>query len=159
MQVVRNRARKGDEARDKSNLEVARKQYVTAYEKGEEIEAKNPYRMRVKIPKDLMLNILSEITTASLELHDYESVLRYAEEMTKVESSFFVLLKRGRGKEMIEYAKEAFYTACYSKAVAYQKQGNTKGAIQEFEIAFLCNSGCAATYYQLKELKRRCPEM
>ena len=168
LQVVRVRASKGDEARDKQDFILVRKQWVTAYERTQNKEILYPFHLCV--PKDLILDILSKITTASLELHDYGSVQKYAEDIMAVEPSFFTFLTADPSisrnprpgfvpfKVRIQYAIEAFYTASYSKAVGYQKQGNIRAAIQEFEKALLCNSGCAATFYQLEELRRRCPE-
>ena len=173
LQVVRVRASKGDEAHDKQNFILARKQWATAYERIQNI-AKTHHPFRLSVPNDLILDILSKITTASLELHDYGSVQKYAEEIIAVEPSFFTILTvvplrrripgvypaPGYVPEIvrIQYAKEAFYTASYCKAVAYQKQGNIRAAIQEFRNALLCDSGCVATFYQLEELRRRCPE-
>ena len=155
--MIRDRARKGDEAHDKHNLVLARKQYITAYERMPDWRGSGP-PFWFKVPKDLIFDILSKITTASLELHDYESVLRWAEEITKVDWSVLTILKIGRDKKPVEYAKETFYLAYYSMAVVYQKQGKIGAAIQAFEDAFLCNGGCHATYYQLEELKRRSSE-
>ena len=52
------------------------------------------------------------------------------------------------------YAKNAFWTAYYSKGAAFLKQGKFKAAIRNFENAVLCDDGCHATYYQLEASKR-----
>ena len=154
IQVVRNRAIKGDQARDSNNFILARKQYITAYEKVQKIRTDClPYYL--SIPKDLILDILSKITTISLELHDYESTRHWADTLRCVETCFLERFTDVAYTDQLAYAKEAFYTAYYSKAVVYQKQGKINSAIENFENALICDGGCAATYYQLEALKRR----
>ena len=52
----------------------------------------------------------------------------------------------------VAYAKVFFYTAYYNKAVAFEKQGKIKEAVDNFENALTCNRGCHATCYQLGTL-------
>lgn len=156
LQVVHDRASKGDQARNNTNFELAREKYIIAYDKARKIEPTDPHWLQV--PGEVILDILSKLTTASLELHDFESVQHWAAEILAVEPYFLTNLTVTTCKDRMEYAREAFHTAYYSKAVVYQKQGNFRAAIQDFEDAFLCDGGCAATFYQLQALKRQYPE-
>ena len=56
------------------------------------------------------------------------------------------------------HAKNAFWTAYYCEGAAFQKQGNFKAAIRNFESAMLCNDCCHASYYQL-EASRKADEL
>lgn len=49
----------------------------------------------------------------------------------------------------MNHGREAYYTACYCKAVAFQRMGRTRAAIRYFTDALVCDDGCETTYWQL----------
>lgn len=149
--VASNRKTKGDEAFANHELTRAQRYYAAAYDKVQNI---NSVSHQI-VPTSLTSEVLSKLITTSLELNDSNNVHRYADDILATESRCWWSYKDIYRKDSDVYTRETFYTAYYSKAVAFQNDGKFDAAIRNFENAWLCDSRCEATYYQLRNLKQR----
>ena len=138
---------------------LARQKYESAYAK---IQSPEITKLKCRVcdwqaQSPTELEILSALTTVSLELEDYESVHRWAEVITDHEPCFLYDFTDNDGfhRYRVEYLREAYHTACYCKAVAFSKIGRTRAAIRYFTDAMVCADGRdEATYWQLEFLKQ-----
>ena len=99
------------------------------------------------------MGVLSDLTTLCLEVNDFENVHRWADALLASEPDYLWYGQRPGYDYIAARSGKACHTAYYSKAFAFQKQGDLNAAIQKFTNASLCDSSCHATYYQLEALK------
>ena len=93
----------------------------------------------------------------SLKTSDYGAVHHWADKIIDLEENFLHHWRYAASvyvRRYIHYAAEAYYTAYYSKAVAFQKIGDLENAMDNFRGALFTNGGCHASWYQLENLKQ-----
>ena len=156
--MARHLIAKGDEAYWHNDFALSRESYEAALGKIQNYEDTLrlfwTYHSCYRDATDLRLEILSKLTTASLELSDFENVHRWADTIIALDLRFWDHHKHRDYADWVLYARNEFYTAHYCKAVVYQKQLKFTAAVRNFELALMCSTVCRATYYQLEALKQ-----
>ena len=158
------RRAKGDEAFSANNFVLAHRYLEAAYASVRKINStvwnggndghyhySSPNR---SVSPNLVTEVLTKLTIASLELNDFDQVHRWAVEIFDLEPTFLEAYTNDWWKDSVAWAREANYAANYCRAVALQKQGKIDDAIRYFQAALVCDSACHASYYQLDALRQ-----
>ena len=108
----------------------------------------------------LTIEILPKLTEICLELGDFKTVHRWADEIISRSHAFSYTDTEPQGWESDEVgpriAEEVVYLAYYCKAVACCKEEGPEAlelAMENFEQALVYDAGCHASYYQLEALR------